>query len=122
MAYPFSYSHQFNYREVNGKSFPILQLRISNPQQPELGIDIDTYIDSGAEYSILNGWIATSLGIALLSGEPRWFGTTIGNRIEGRRHRVRLFHPDLGSFDLEVALSTQDIRRDLLGRDFFNLV
>lgn len=122
MAFSVRYSHRFNYREVKNSSFPVLQFRVSNPQQSEMGVDIDAYLDSGAQYSLLNGWLATSLGLDLYSGAPRWYGTTAGRRIEGRVHQIRLSHPSLGSFELEVGLSTEEIRRDLLGRDFFNLV
>lgn len=122
MAFLVRYSHRFNYREIQKSSFPILQFRVSNPLQAELGVDIDAYLDSGAQYSLLSGWIATSLGLDLYSGRQRWYGTTAGHRIEGRVHQIRLSHPGLGSFDIGVGLSTEEIRRDLLGRDFFNLV
>lgn len=37
-------------------------------------------------------------------------------------HPIRLSHPDLGDFNLEIGFSTVPLRRNLLGRDFFNLV
>lgn len=122
MVFAVQYDYRFNYREINQKSFPIVQFRVSNPLHPELAVDIDCYLDSGAQYSLLNGWIAAELGLDLFSGTARRYGTTAGSEIEGRVHQVRLSHPDLGSFDLDVGLSTQQIRRDLLGRDFFDLI
>ncbi len=35
---------------------------------------------------------------------------------------VQLAHADLGTFELEIAFSTSEIQRNLLGRDFFDLV
>lgn len=122
MPFTVQYSQRFNYREINEKSFPVLQLGVSSPSQPALSVDIDAYLDSGAEYSLFNGWIARSLGFDLYSGPLRPYGTTAGHRIEGRVHPVRLSHPDLGSFELEMGFSTEQISRDLLGRDFFELI
>ena len=117
-----SYSHRFNYpRDPQGNSFPILQLRILNLSNPTNGLDIDAYLDSGAEYSFLNGWIAHVLGLDLLSGSLRRYGPLVGPAIDGRVHRVRLSHPGLGQFDMDIGFSTVDIRREILGRDFFNL-
>jgi len=42
--------------------------------------------------------------------------------MEGIIHPVRLSHPDLSDFDLEVGFSTVPLRRNLLGRDFFSMV
>ena len=62
------------------------------------------------------------LGLNLYSGPRKVYGSTAGESIEGRLHKVRLSHPDLGDFDLEIGFSTGVIRRNLLGRDFFNLI
>ena len=35
---------------------------------------------------------------------------------------MRLFHGDLGEFELEIGFSESPIRRNILGRDFFNLL
>lgn len=123
MPFTVQYSHSFNYQEFGDKSFPVLQIGVSSPLHPESGsIDIDGYLDSGAEYSLLNGWIAKSLGFDLYNGSVRQYNTTAGNTIEGRVHRVRLSHPDLGSFELEMGFSNERISRNLLGRDFFDLI
>ena len=42
--------------------------------------------------------------------------------MEACLHAVRLSHPELGCFDLEIGFSPFPLRRNLLGRDFFNLV
>jgi hypothetical protein len=117
------YAHRLAYPlDSLGKPFPILQLRISNPADSEQGLDIEGYLDSGAEYSLFNGWMATAIGFDLLSGTERKYGPIVGPTIVGRVHRIRLAHPAVGTFDLDVGFSTQEIRREILGRDFFNLV
>ena len=45
-----------------------------------------------------------------------------GGVLPATLHAVQLSHADLGTFELEVAFSTTEIRRNLLGRDFFDLV
>jgi len=72
--------------------------------------------------SLFDGTIGSSLGIDLLNGREKRFQSTNGAVLSSRLHQVRLFHPALGSFDLEVAFSTSPIARNLLGRDFFRRV
>lgn len=40
----------------------------------------------------------------------------------GRVHRVSLSHPTLGNFEIEIGFSTEPIRREILGRDFFSQI
>jgi len=116
------YKYRFPYPlDPQGDPSPILQLRVFNPSNTFSGLDIDTHLDSGAEYSLLNGWIARTLGFDLLSGNLRTYGPLVGPTIAGRVHRVRLSHPELGNFDMEMGFSTVEIHREILGRDFFNL-
>lgn len=117
-----SYTYQFNYREFSGGRYPIVQLCVSNPSDPEQTVDIDAYLDSGAERSLFAGWIAGAVGLNLLSGTTKKYTSTTGSSVEARLHRVRLFHPDLGSYSLEIGFSVGEIQRNLLGRDFFNEV
>ncbi len=118
-----SYQYQFPYPydERTGRSFPRLAFTVVNRQDLSRSLDVDAYLDSGAERSFFNGEIATALGIELLGGEECPYATTTGAEIHGRVHPVRLSHPELGSFDLEVAFSLDRIQRNLLGRDFFAL-
>ena len=117
------YQHEFPYTYVEEYDdyFPILTLRIANPLQPEQSLDIDGCLDSGAKRSFFDGWIATALGLDLLGGSKITHGSSAGFQTTGHLHQVRLFHPALGSFDLEISFSTVEISRNLIGRDFFNL-
>lgn len=117
-----SYLFRFPYRTVTGDLFPLVMLRVSNPAQPDLSLDVDAYLDSGAQRSLFNGWRAQTLGLNLLDGETKLYGSTSGSYVEARLHRVNLHHENLGDFELEVGFSLVQIQRELLGRDFFNLV
>ena len=118
-----SYDHELAYaHEPNGDRSPQLTFRVSNPGHPSEAIDVDTYLDSGAQRSLLSGWIGKVLGIDILSGDKKTYQSTAGSGIDATHHAVRLEHPDLGSFELEVGFTLGEIRRNLLGRDFFDLI
>jgi len=99
-----------------------LPITISARHQLARSTDIIAYLDSGAQRSLFDGTLAMSIGLDLLAGHRLMFGSAVGFSIEGTIHPVRLSHPDLASFDLEIGFSTVPLRRNLLGRDFFNLV
>lgn len=118
-----SYLLRFDYRyDAAGEPFPMLQPKISSPRDPERAVEVDAFLDSGAQRSLFQGWIATVLGFDLLAGDSIRYVSTIGRGTEARLHTIRLSHPDLGDFQLQVGFSTAEISRNLLGRDFFNLV
>jgi hypothetical protein len=118
-----SYTHQLNYLYgPDQRPFPGLVLQLLGLGHPQQALETDAYLDSGAERSLFDGWIATALGVDLLSGRRILYRSTAGREVEGRLHQVELSHPDLGTFQLEVGFSTEPIRRNLLGRDFFNLI
>ncbi len=99
---------QVRLRQVNG--------------QGDQAVDVDAFLDSGAETSLFDGAFLEVIGLNLLSGRPRSFISTMGPTHEGRMHRVRLEHEQLGNFDLEIGFSTGPISRNLLGRDFFDFL
>jgi hypothetical protein len=115
------YQHQFNYREFPTGRVPVLPLSVSLPGGQD-SIDVDAHLDSGAGRSLFNGFIIRGLGVELQNDSPKPYTSTGGDTITGYMHRVRLFLPEVGSFDLEVGFSNREIRRNLLGRDFFDLV
>lgn len=113
---PYRYDHEYD------AYFPILQLRITNAHDADQYVDIDAYLDSGAVRSFFDGWIATAIGLDLLSGERLNHGASSGAQAIGHLHHVLLSHETLGRFPLEVSFSEQPLSRSLLGRDFFNLI
>ncbi len=118
-----SYSHQFDYGyDEDGCRFPQLSFRVSNIENPTVMVDIDASIDCGAERSLIDGQVAALLGLDVLGGSRLTFETMTGNLFPATLHTVQLAHHDLGTFQLEIAFSTSEIRRNLLGRDFFDLV
>jgi len=116
------YQYECNYRDLGSGGVPVLALSVSLPDNPQLAIDVDAHLDSGAERSLFNGFIIPSLGRELLTANWKSFSPTAGDGIVGYLHRVRLDVPDIGNFELEVGFSDRQIRRNLLGRDFFNLI
>lgn len=117
------YHHEIPYGyDVNGRHYPRLTLRLANLGDPEQAIDLDTYLDSGAERSLFDGTLAPALGIDLLAGQCISLQSPTGYALPARLHPVRIVHTLLGSFTIEVAFSTGPIGRNLLGRDFFSRV
>jgi len=118
-----TYAYQFPYRLSSaGGAFPILPIRIINPHQPARAVDAIAYLDSGAQRSLFDGTLARLIGLDLFHGRRLRFASATGMSIEALLHPVRLSHPEIGDFDLEIGFSTVPLHRNLLGRDFFNLV
>jgi hypothetical protein len=116
------YGHGYDYTyDLTGKLYPRLLLRVTSPAS-DSGVDLYGYLDSGAERSLFSGWVGAALGIDILGGPKITYETAAGTQMIGNLHQVCLHHTDLGTFELEVGFSTSDIRRDILGRDFFNLI
>jgi len=115
--------YAFQFDTVGQSGEPRLQVRVNHPDHPELGADIDGCLDSGAERSLFDGaLVAAATGIDLMQGEALRYRSTIGPAAQARVHRLDICHPQLGRFPLDVGLSMDPIGRNLLGRDFFNLV
>lgn len=118
-----SYAHTFEYGyALDGKLGPSLRFLATSIPQPQRAIELDATLDSGAERSLFNGRIGPALGIDVLGGPELSFSTMAGGVLAARLHPIRLTHADLGTFELEVAFSTAEVRRNVLGRDFFDLV
>lgn len=118
-----SYSHRFDYGyDQDGARFPQLSFRISNPDNPSIMVDVDAFLDCGAERSLIDGQIGALLGLEVLAGNRLTFETMTGALFPASLHTVQLAHADLGTFQMEVAFSTGEIRRNLLGRDFFDRI
>jgi hypothetical protein len=118
-----NYAYEFPYfYSTQGDLFPILQVDLVNPRTPTRMVEVNAFLDSGAQHSLFDGGLARFIGIDVFSGQRVRLAAVTGARVDGFLHPVRLSHPDLGPFDLDVGFSTVQLRRNLLGRDFFNLV
>ena len=122
------YSHRYEYRVFADNRFPILTVEIRNPNNRELAVEQDAFLDSGASRSIFGGEIPAMLGLNLLDGQPWYFETNTGEGMEARIHTVQIVlpasedEPVPAPIALDLAFALADVRRNLLGRDFFNLV
>lgn len=116
-----NYTHDFVYVDMGSSHFPMLQFTLQAPEidQP---IDVDAYIDSGAELSLFDGSLLMGIGLDMGNGPERRYQTTAGTSITARVQRVVLVHDALGRFELEIGFSLSPISRNLLGRDFFDKV
>ena len=120
-----SYEHEFSYRHEGAGRFPIVQIRISNPADPALSLDVDGYLDSGATASLFPGWMAQALGFELLAGPPRQYVSAGGPEFDARVHTVQIAEineTDASPFLLDVGFGTGNVHRNILGRDFFNQI
>jgi hypothetical protein len=120
-----TYAHSFTYSidEVSGDSFPGLEFRVSRPGIVDRTIDINAYLDTGAELSIFEGaLLVPRFSIDLMAGREVRLNTAAGFGISARIHYLILSHARLGRFNLDAAISTVPIRRNLLGRDFFQRI
>jgi hypothetical protein len=117
-----TYAHEFSYLDSGDDYFPMLQFSLQASNHEAEAVDVDTFLDSGARYSLFDGAILAAIGLTLMDGPARVYQPVAGLRIEARVHRVRLAHERLGDFEFEIGFSTGAIKRNLLGRDFFNLI
>ena len=113
-----AYEHALEYPyDRYGLRFPRLAMRLVSPNGAEAA-DIDAYLDTGAERSLFSGHLAPVVGLELLAGKPVDFQSVTGAHLQARLHPVRLEHPALGLFSIDVAFSVSGLSRNLLGRDF----
>jgi len=81
---------------------------------------VRAHLDTGADLSLFDGaLVVPTLGIELMAGREIRLSSAGAFVFSARIHRLELSHPDLGRFTLDAAISTVPIRRNLLGRDFF---
>ncbi len=117
-----TYAHSFSYSfdSLSGETFPGLPLRVSLPKDSDTAVDLVAHLDTGAGRSIFDGArLVSTLGLDLMAGREIRLSPVSGFALTARIHRVEISHPTLGQFTLDAAISTAPIRRNLLGRDFF---
>ena len=120
VSYPYKFSYTY---DQTGSLFPRLAFSMrSSGRNSNASVDVDAYLDCGAQQSLFDGQLGALLEIDILKGERLTYTTTYGSGISVTLHSVRLYHQQLGSFELEVGFSSVPISRNLLGRDFFALV
>jgi hypothetical protein len=100
----------------------MLQVRLVSPAPTHEEVDVDAFLDSGANYSLFDGELAAAIGLDLMAGRYRAYYSTTGAEVDARCHNVVLSRPGFPPFSLEIGFSTSKIARNLLGRDFFSLV
>jgi hypothetical protein len=121
------YPYRYAYRDYAGSLFPFFIVTVRNPSN-NLAVEQDAFLDSGASRSIFQGEIARMLDLDLLAGEAWSFRTATREVVQARIHDVQIVLPDTEdesappAFNVSLAFSLRNIERNLLGRDFFNLV
>jgi len=109
-------------RRLDGSLFPGLAVELENPRTGATTLEIDAELDSGAEYSLFQGTWALAIGLDLFAGTPFAFGLANGISLDARILPVVVSHAMLGRFHLLARFSTGPLRRNVLGRDFFDLL
>ncbi len=114
------YTHRFDFRydPHDGQRYPILPFLLSRLQEPANQVEVDTYLDSGCSKSLFDGRLARILGIDLTAGQTQLYTSATGVTLSATICPIRLQHPALGSFELEVGFAQILLKRNLLGRDF----
>jgi hypothetical protein len=103
---------------LSGKLAPIVAMRLSN--EKENSVDVQAYVDTGAEFSLFRADYLNPLGLNLLDGDAEEVSTLVAS-FPIYRHIVRISLFDELRFNLRVGFSDL-IRRDLLGRDILDKV
>lgn len=123
------YSHEIPYAvDENGGRFPRLLVRLVNPQDENQAFDTDAFVDTGTEKSVFGAYCAAAIGLSAEDGSSYSWSTSAGGSFSGRLHQVRLLLDGIGEFDLELGFREEggfirdDLRRNLLGRDFLDQI
>ncbi len=95
---------------------------LQHPESLTSAIEILAELDSGAEYSLFQGSLATAIGLDLFGGERFAFDLANGAALGARILPIMLSHAELGRFGLHGRFSTGPLRMNILGRDFFDLL
>jgi hypothetical protein len=85
-------------------------------------LETNAELDSGAEYSFFDGQLAVDIGMDLFDGKHFVFELATGISLDARILPVVLSHSELGRFSIQARFSTAPLRRNILGRDFFDLL
>ena len=97
-------------------------VQLQNPTTGTKTLETNAELDSGAEYSLFDGQLAVDIGLDLFEGTPFAFGLVNGISLNSRILPVVITHGELGRFNFHARFSTGPLRRNILGRDFFDLL
>jgi hypothetical protein len=109
-------------RRLDGSPFPGLVVELQNAFTGAKTLEINAELDSGAEYSLFQGQWALAIGLDLFGGTPFALGLANGSSLDSRILPVVITHGELGRFNFHARFSTGPLRRNILGRDFFDLL
>ncbi len=99
-----------------------LVIHLQNPMTGAKTLETPVELDFGAEYSLFDGQLAVDVGLDLFNGKPFVFELANGISLDARIVSVVLSHSELGQFSFQGRFSTGPLRRNILGRDFFDLL
>ena len=99
-------------------SAPVVAVRISAGHG---ALDTLALLDSGAEFSLFDGVHADALGLRLQDGQPMSFWGLAGGQVLAYIHDVKLEIENY-RFHCPVAFSESHLGRNVIGRNFFDLV
>jgi len=117
------YTHTYPYRFLAlDHRFPVLTVRLANPQRLQDAVEVDGILDSGTEISVFPATLAQALGVPPELGRPWRLETASGGVIHARRLWIALTIPDHGFHRIEPAFTWGEMARNLLGRDVFDLL
>jgi hypothetical protein len=118
-----TYQFRFPYlRQLDGSLVPGLVIQLRNPITGAKTVETNAELDSGAEYSLFDGQLAIDIGLDIFKGKPFVFELANGIPLDARILAVVISHAELGRFNFEARFSTGPLRRNILGRDFFDLL
>lgn len=97
-------------------------VELQNPVTGAKSLQLNAEFDSGAEYSLFDGQLTLDVGLDLFSGKPFLFELISGVSLDARVLPALISHRELGRFNLNLRFGTVPLRRNILGRDFFDLL
>lgn len=110
-----TFEHVLPYRRIGGRPpCPALELTVAVGM---IEFDVVALVDTGAEFSLLDGSMLRAAGIDLLAGPSQTFRGFMGARSVGHAHRAVLTAAGR-AVAMEVHFSTMPLERPVLGRDF----
>jgi predicted aspartyl protease len=104
---------RFLYKRVRGIYQPVIPLGIKFPNQ---WVPLDVYVDSGAEYTVIEAGIAESVGFDYRRGERIYLRVGNGSLIQVYLHHLEV---QLGSVQLKCRVGFSDqlkVNYNVLGK------